>query len=249
MIALASAPTTKITFAPQSRSPNKTKFITPSCRPHPNPRPSLLSVVCAAATPETADPYADRYPSWDSIYQQINFKYGLRSISPDEAAMLVDQDNAVLVDVRLTDDHTQSHPKGSVSCPAFRIIKAEDGTGLGRMVKALLMKSNGVTPTEAHPDFPSAVATAVGSSGDKAVILMCEAGGTPQATSSFPTGKASRSLKAAWKLLHTGTLPPERVLHLDGGVLGWYKAGLQMEGEYDSSKAGKSPNVVPLNKD
>ena len=99
---------------------------------------------------------------------------------------------------------------------------------------------------QGHPDFGrNTLATA----GDKIVILACEAGGSSSATSTFPTGKASRSLKAAWKLLHNGTLPVERVLHLDGGVLAWYKAGLQMEGEYDASKAGRTPNAVPLVKD
>ena len=81
---------------------------------------------------------------------------------------------------------------------------------------------------------------------DKIVILACEAGGSVAATSSFPTGKASRSLKAAFKLLHTDTLPVERVMHLNGGVLGWYNAGLRMEGEeeYDTSRAGRTPNGV-----
>jgi hypothetical protein len=34
----------------------------------------------------------------------------------------------------------------------------------------------------------------------KAVVLACEAGGTMAASTNFPTGKTSRSLKAAWKV-------------------------------------------------
>ena len=104
------------------------------------------SNVVLAST--AADPYADKYPSWDSIYQQLNFKYGLKSVSVDEAAILIDQGKAVLLDIRLAEDYLESHPKGSVSVPAFRIIKADDGMGFTRMLKGLVMKANGVTPTE-----------------------------------------------------------------------------------------------------
>lgn len=206
-----------------------------------------FNVVVASAT-ET-DGYTEKYPSWDSIYKQLNFKYGLKSISVDEAAILIDEGKAVLLDVRLAEDFAESHPKDAASVPAFRIIKAQDGVGFSRMLKSLLMKANGVTPTEGHPEFPTNAAAVAGA--EKVVILACEAGGSPLATSTFPTGKASRSLKAAWKLLHTGVLPAERVVHLDGGVLAWYKAGLRMEGnlEYDPSKAGRTPNAVPLEKD
>lgn len=182
-----------------------------------------------------------------SIFNQLRGKYDLRSVTPDEAAIMLDEGKAVLLDVRLDEDFEESHPRGSISVPAFRIIKMEDGGGLGRMVKSLLMRSNGVTPTEASPDFSPAAAAAAGP--DRVVIVACEAGGGPFATSTFPTGKASRSLKAAWKLLHTGVLPPERVLHLDGGVLAWFQAGLPMEGTYDTARAGRTPNAVPLKKE
>lgn len=88
------------------------------------------------------------------------------------------------------------------------------------------------------------MAAVAAESGKKAVILACEAGGSMMATSTFPTGKASRSLKAAWKLLHTKTLPVEKVYHLEGGVIGWYQAGFPMNGEYDTSKAYNTPNAV-----
>ena len=89
----------------------------------------------------------------DSIYQQLNFKYGLQSILADDAAIMIDEGKAILLDVRLAEDHPKSHPKGSVSCPAFRVIKTSDGFGVGRMMKGLLMMANGVTPTEVSFSF------------------------------------------------------------------------------------------------
>ena len=184
-------------------------------------------VITKASAAAEADPFANKYPSWDSIYMQLTGKYNLRSVTPDEAAIMIDEGKAVLLDVRLAEDHAESRPQGSVSCPAFRVIKAEDGAGMQRMLKGLLMRANGVNPTEAHPDFPARSAAAAGS--DKIVILACEAGGTPFATPNFPTGKASRSLKACWKLMHSNALPSERVVHLSGGVLSWFREGLPME--------------------
>jgi rhodanese-related sulfurtransferase len=191
------------------------------------------------------DPYANKYPGWDLIYKQLIEKYNLRSVTPDEAAIMIDEGKAILLDIRLADDYSESHPQGSVSAPAFRVIKTEDGGGIQSMLKMLVYRANGVNPTEAHPDFPAMAAAATGGS-DKIVILACEAGGTPFATPNFPTGKASRSLKACWKLLYSGAFNKERVMHLSGGVLAWYNAGLPMEGEneYDTTRAGRTNNVV-----
>lgn len=201
------------------------------------------SVMITSAAAGDADPYANRYPSWDSIYKQLTEKYNLRSLTADEAAIMIDEGKAVLLDIRLAEDYAESHPAGSVSCPAFRVINNDGGGGIQSMLKMLVMRANGVNPTEAHPDFP---AMAVAASSDKVVILACEAGGTPFATPNFPTGKASRSLKACWKLIYSGALPAERVMHLSGGVLAWFKEGLPMQGEneYDTSKAGRTNNVV-----
>lgn len=81
--------------------------------------------------------------------------------------------------------------------------------------------------------------------GDKAVIFACEAGGTLQPNVNFKTGKVSRSLKAAWRALNGGAVPADKAYHLEGGVFGWYNAGLPMSGEYDDSAVWKTPNAVP----
>jgi rhodanese-related sulfurtransferase len=95
---------------------------------------------------------------------------------------------------------------------------------------------------QSNPEFSAQVAAAAADG--KAAIIACEAGGTTAASTSFPTGKPSRSLKAAWRILYNKTLPPERVLHLEGGVLAWYRAGLPMTGEYDPSQAFNTPNAA-----
>jgi len=223
---------------------NLVNIAPPSKKAQLAPRIDNRSSMITHAAGGDADPYTNRYPSWDSIYKELTEKYNLRSLTADEAAIMIDEGKAVLLDIRLADDYTESHPAGSISCPAFRVINTDGGSGIQSMLKMLVMRANGVNPTEANPDFPATAANAASS--DKIVILACEAGGTPFATPNFPTGKASRSLKACWKLMYSGVLPAERVMHLSGGVLGWYKEGLPMQGEkeYDTSKAGKTNNVV-----
>lgn len=55
-------------------------------------------------------------------------------------------------------------------------------------------------------------------------------------------GKESQSLKAAFVAID-GQVPCE-VLHLNGGVYGWYNAGLPMEGEYDGRNAARTPQIA-----
>lgn len=147
---------------------------------------------------------------------------------------------AVVIDVRPKEDFDKGRPKGAVHVPAFVVIDAPSSPG--EWGKWLACKANGVVPTKANADLPAQIAAAA--AGGKSVILACEAGGTLQPTVSFPQGKVSRSLKAAWKVLATSALPADRVLHLEGGVFGWYKSGMPMDGEYDGTGSGRTPNTA-----
>ena len=50
-------------------------------------------------------------------------------------------------------------------------------------------------------------------------MQMCEAGGTTKPSANFMTGKTSRSLKAAYRVV-TEKLAPQAA-HLDGGAYAW----------------------------
>jgi rhodanese-related sulfurtransferase len=176
------------------------------------------------------------------MYPELTQKYGVESISAQDAYALCQAGEAVLVDVRPVTDHESSAPAGAANAPMFRIIDIKaGGGGIGRLLKFVAMKTQGVTPTEQSPDFLSSVAAVAGS---KTAILACEAGGTLEPTVNFPIGKESRSLKAAWRVASSNTLPPSKIKHLQGGVLGWYKAELPMTGEYDTSKAYRTPQAA-----
>lgn len=196
-------------------------------------RPHIRGLISSPLVPRASSTDAEnlefvyKYPSWDSIHYELTNKYDLRSVDPVEAASLVESGKAVLVDVRPQESHTEYHPEGAMNVPAFRIIEVGQDGGLGSFMKFAVMKFNGVTPTEANPHFPDLMKD-IASSSEQIFIFACEQGGTTSPTTTFPTGKVSRSLKACWRLLYNGVIGPERVLHLEGGVRGWRDAGLNM---------------------
>jgi hypothetical protein len=53
-----------------------------------------------------------------------------------------------------------------------------------------------------------------------------------------------RSPNPCAQVLASEALPAERVKHLEGGVYRWYSSGLPMNGQYDPSNAGKTPNTA-----
>lgn len=181
------------------------------------------------------DEYRLKYPAWESISYELNQKYGVSSIPPQKALDMMNSGEAVLVDVRPKESYAEGHCKGAMNVPAFRVINMGDeqqGGGLTSMLRFAVMKFNGVTPTEANPEFPDRIQTLLLNKEHegKAVILICTQGGSLTPTTTFPAGKVSRSLKACWRLLHNKAITdPKKVLHVDGGIKGWSDAGLDME--------------------
>jgi len=112
---------------------------------------------------------------------------------------------------------------------------------LEKALRAAALMANGVTPVEPNPDFLDDVRAAAGGKG---VILACEGGGSTESTPSFQWGKASRSLTAAYRIIKSDAVSP--VLHLKGGVYGWYKTfgNDGFTGEYDTGNIGRTPSAA-----
>lgn len=176
--------------------------------------------------------YLVKYPAWEGIQRELTQKYNVTSISPQEAKEMVDAGKALLVDVRPPQSFEERRAKGSINVPAFRVIdvQADQGGGLTSMLRFAVMKFNGVTPTEANPEFPDLMRSTVSAHETATtVILMCKQGGSLTPTTTFPSGKVSRSLKACWRLVYNNALSADNVLHIDGGLKGWEDAGFDME--------------------
>ncbi|CAG9465829.1 unnamed protein product [Pedinophyceae sp. YPF-701] len=163
---------------------------------------------------------------------------GVTSISPQEAKERVDSGEWVLVDIREPELYEKAHPTGAVSVPLFVKMTMENVSGVGDILKGAMLLSNGVTPVKGNPTFLEDLKKVAEAKG---VILYCEAGGTLKPTTNFPYGKQSRSLVGTSKALDVGI---ENVAHLDGGIYGWFNAELPMDGEYDASMVGRTPNAA-----
>lgn len=206
----------------------------PAAAPRSRPLPRRQLRTAAAAADTQADA---KYPGWERIFGELSNKYSTRTVNAEQAFDMVGMGKAVLIDVRPQEDHDKGAPKGSICVPAFLVINSPSSPG--EFAKWVACKANGVVPTKPNAALPAEVAAAAGQG--KAAILACEAGGTLTPSVNFPQGKVSRSLKAAWKVLSTGSVPADRVMHLDGGVYAWYRSGMPMTGEYDGAGAGRTP--------
>lgn len=208
-----------------------------SCAPQRQLRARRKVVAQAAAV--DAEKLA-RFPRWDLIYDELN-KSQLESILPSDAAALIEEGRAVLVDVRPKEFYEKGHPEGAVSAPVFQNMGLSQ-ISMGKLLKMGAMALNGVTPTEYNPEFVALIKEAAAEG--KAVILACEAGGTMAATTNFPTGKTSRSLKGCWQVIRSGAA--SKCYHLEGGVYRWFASGLPMTGEYDGKQVGRTPAAVDV---
>lgn len=173
-------------------------------------------------------------PKWPEVYRGLVSKK-LSTIPPEAASKLLAKGNYAFIDVRLPKDHEKSHPEGSVSVPMYQTITT-DNLDATKLFKFIAYSFNGVNPVEPNPAFVEEVRAAM--KGKKGLIVFCEAGGTLRPTVSFPEGKASRSLQAAFRILNEGIAT--EVLHLERGAYGWFQAGLPFVGEY-APDLGRTP--------
>lgn len=159
----------------------------------------------------------------------------METVPPQQAVELTSNGKFVLVDVRQSDLYDEAHAEGAVNVPLFQ--KLDWSKGGWQVLKGVAYVVNGVQPVEANPDFVEEVKkitdTGVG------VIMYCEAGGTMQPSTNFMTGKTSRSLKAAYRVLSENLT--EDVLHLEGGMFGYFISECPIKGKYNPENAGKTP--------
>lgn len=166
---------------------------------------------------------------------------GLRSVPPAEALAL-QQAGWVLLDVSPAEDYAECHAAGSVSAP----LLAYDTTA---SLKTLLFASLAVKGTREDPaGYLAAARAAAGAA--PGVVLACAAGGSLRKTTNFPSGQASRSLRAAYLLACAPAdgddhVPAGRVRHLAGGLSAWFSQGLPGEGDAQvwDARRGRVPPV------
>ena len=200
--------------------------------------------VAARATPTKP------MPAWDGIYNFVT-KRNLETVSPREAFALASKKGWVVVDVRPRKRHEQSAPDlgdGIASVPLYDTPDFSKPS-LTRYLRAAILASQGVAPVEQNEEFVEKILDLLssGGGGKRGLLMLCEVGGSLTPTASFPTGKTSRSLQAAFRALEAG-VESAKVKHVGGGCFAWAGEGagegLLMTAEYDASGVGRTPGIV-----
>jgi hypothetical protein len=152
------------------------------------------------------------------------------------------------------EDFADYHAAGARSAPSVRYDTGDGGAGGGLSLRSALRSAAFASlavrpvedvPREAFLAAADAQLRGAGAGAAPGAIVACAAGGTLRPTTNFPAGQASRSLLAAQALLASGALPAARLVHLQGGLAAWFKAGGEGEGDattWDARK-GRVPSV------
>ena len=226
-----------VSSSPRRPGPLRSRSASSPSSPSPSPSPShsfSTPVAARAAKP---------MPAWDGIYGYVT-KRNLETVSPREAFELASKKGWVVVDVRPRKRHEQSAPdlgEGIASVPLYDTPDFSKPS-LARYLRAAMLASQGVAPVEQNEDFVDKILELLNKK--KGLLMLCEVGGSLAPTVSFPTGKTSRSLQAAFRALEAG-VEASKVKHVGGGCFAYsQEEGLPMTAEYDASGVGRTPGVV-----
>lgn len=184
-------------------------------------------------------------PAWDGIYGYITERK-LETVSPREAFELASKKGWVIVDVRPKRRHEQSAPDAGGNVVSVPLYDAPDFSkpSLVRYLRAALLASQGVPAVEQNEEFVDRILGLLGEEGRSGLLMLCEVGGSLTPTVSFPTGKTSRSLQAAFRALEAG-VDATKVKHVAGGCFAYsQEEGLPMTAAYDAAGVGRTPGVV-----
>eukprot|EP00892_Ulva_mutabilis_P003448 jgi/Ulvmu1/1475/UM011_0205.1 len=176
-----------------------------------------------------------KLPPWDVMWGKL-LENKLESLTPEAAKSRVDSGEWVVVDVRPKEEYKKSSIEGAVNAPLFQLMDWGNATPAS-FLRGAAYALNGVQAVEINANFADDVKS---QADGKKVIMCCDTGGSMRPSANFVTGKTSRSLKAAFRVVNEGLA--DEVAHLDGGMVAWVSQGLPTAGEYDASIAGRSPN-------
>eukprot|EP00747_Dinoflagellata_sp_TGD_P169351 gnl/TRDRNA2_/TRDRNA2_198143_c0_seq1.p1 gnl/TRDRNA2_/TRDRNA2_198143_c0~~gnl/TRDRNA2_/TRDRNA2_198143_c0_seq1.p1 ORF type:complete len:307 (+),score=48.69 gnl/TRDRNA2_/TRDRNA2_198143_c0_seq1:44-964(+) len=166
--------------------------------------------------------------AWPLKYLTIIEK-GLKQVDAEQALQMIQEEDAVLVDVRPEEEFTAETAEGAVGVPLF---VPRGGDGLGNKFKNALAFALGVKSREQNPKFADLANKALPK--DKPVIIICNRGGTLDATRTNSFGTAAQladvdqythSFQAAWELFEAGF---DKLYYVQGGLSRWKSGGLPL---------------------
>lgn len=172
------------------------------------------------------------------MWQYLVVEKGFESTPVEETKKKVDSGEHVFIDVRPRGRHEDGTIPGAVSVPLYQKVDFKT-FGFTKYLRAVALLVNGVEPVELNPNFMEELISAAGGKG---IVIYDEIGGQLEPTSTFGSGKTSRSLLAVYEAVQSGKF--KDVAHMRGGIYSWFRKGLPIDGNYDGAFAGRTPSVV-----
>lgn len=178
----------------------------------------------------------NKHHTWKLVYANL-LERNLTSLNGLQALEMMQDQGAVLVDVRHASAFQKETIEGAINVPMFRPVQ---GNTLWHNAKRFTTGFMGLEAREHNPDF---AALAAKLPRDKPIILTCDRGGilTSQADMSASFGDANSlarytlSLKAAYEFYEMGF---KKVYFLQGGV-----QGAKAEANLHLAPGGKSSKM------
>lgn len=179
-------------------------------------------------TPETTPV---KEVKWPVAYRSLVDR-GLQSVSGEEAIKMVEDDGAVICDVREEKYFARGTPEGAVHLPLYVPVQGNSFRDWNKRLQGLAL---GVQVTDRNTNFVSDANKMLPR--DKPIIVICARGGlVDDAPFKDPagvrklrqeSGRYTTSLKAAYELYEAAGF--KNVYFVDGGISKWYSDDLPME--------------------
>uniref|UniRef100_A0A0D6RB58 Rhodanese domain-containing protein n=1 Tax=Araucaria cunninghamii TaxID=56994 RepID=A0A0D6RB58_ARACU len=180
-------------------------------------RSTHLLTVVSASTKATKSPAEEEW----KVKREFLLKKKVRSVEVNEAFRLLKENGYVLLDVRREAEFKEFHPEGAINVQIYRLIKDWTAWDIARRTAFAFF---GIFQgTEENPEFLEEVRSKLDKKSK--IIVACSQGGTMRPSPNFPEGRQSRSLIAAYLLALDDY---STILHLEGGLYAWDKAGLRV---------------------
>lgn len=210
--------------------------------------PKQRSILATAADPSSNGPGGlnvnGKRPTtpkaWEMVSTTLKSR-GLKFLTVQEVAKLINNKNTVIIDVRPKEDYIKGHIPGALSAEYYRLIQGWDfNSAIRRAGFAFFGILNG---TEGNPNFVDDVREAIqqgngssgsggippffggGGGGKKKVVLVCTLGGSLEPYGPSEFGQQTRSLMAAYASYEVA----KDVCVLQGGFSEWCREEMDIE--------------------
>lgn len=212
----SSAPTTRAVAAPAGVSARQSAVM--------GSRADLARVAARATATRSTQVTSSRMHWWEGaggMQDYLRDVARVPSLEPADCVKMIDNGEMTLLDVREPEDFSDVHAIGATNIALYNRL---EGMSLKRIVYAV----NGMTGSQLNENFLEQV-QAKFTDKDALIAVMCNSGGSYEASMAGLEGKKSRSLISIYLMLKDAGYT--NVKHVNGGMREWGASDSPIEGQ------------------